>query len=56
MENSACPHTARQLLVAQQVTASVSDIPVVEHAKAETSFGIHYICRLRPADSDTGRT
>jgi hypothetical protein len=46
----------RQLLVVQQVTASNSDIQVVECDKAEKSFAIHYIADLRPADGDTRRT
>lgn len=46
----------RQLLVVQQVTASISDIEVVECDKAEKSFAIHYIADLRPADGDTRRT
>ncbi|MFP3559456.1 MULTISPECIES: hypothetical protein [Paraburkholderia] len=49
------PHR-RQLLVVQQVTASNSDIQVVECDKAEKSFAIHYIADLRPADGDTRRT
>jgi hypothetical protein len=45
-----------QLLVIQQVTASISDVQFVECDKAEKSFAIHYVADLRPADGDTRRT
>jgi hypothetical protein len=48
--------SGRQLLVVQQVTASISDVQVVECDKAEKSFAIHYVADLRPADGDTRRT
>ncbi|WP_232316898.1 hypothetical protein, partial [Candidatus Burkholderia verschuerenii] len=40
----------------QQVTASRSDVLVVECDKAEKSFAIPYVADLRPADGDTRRT
>ena len=46
----------RQLLLVQQVTASISDLQVVECDKAERSFAIHYVADLRPTDGDTRRT
>ncbi|MDQ7982539.1 hypothetical protein QYH69_35695, partial [Paraburkholderia sp. SARCC-3016] len=48
--------TGLKLLVVQQVTASLSDVQVVECDKAEKSFAIHYVADLRPADGDTRRT
>ena len=46
----------RQLLVVQQVTASIYDLQVVESDKAEKSFAFHYIADLRPAEGGTRRT
>jgi hypothetical protein len=46
----------RQWLVVQQVTASLSDVQVVECEKAEKSFALHYIADLRQADTDARRT
>jgi hypothetical protein len=49
------PLPVAQLLVAQQVTASVSDAQVDNCDRAEKSLAIHYVADLCPADGDARR-